>query len=324
LKLPHNTSALVAKFKPIVHISVATGHHLSYQHVLLKLLDGVPSKGGIIGVRMWNLFTSPSVVFATLDSDLIGFVIVSIVRSLQAKPTTALFLRSLQCYPKLPSPRLWFKCKLFQLLCLLPRLSILSIIPYSFNPELRHVSHGWIHDPQMWDLWLDGKPKLEHTELSLHAEANRRGRKIIIYIGKSSEAKGFFELVKLASVENEKYLFVVVGIVDIKHREAADKLISLGMLVEDRYVSDEEVLSLYKVADFAWCRYRPGYDQASGVFGRALQLGVTPMIRLGSLLEVMLEYASHTSPQAMAQRDIPILLKSCIDTPNLSGFNSRA
>lgn len=300
---------------PIVHVSVSTGHHLSYQHILVNLLGGLPSTGAILGQRLWNLCIAPSVVFATLDSDLLGFLIVSLARALQAKPTTALFLRPLQCYSKLPSLRLWLKRKLFQSLCLLPKLTILSIIPYYLCPQLNRVSHAWIHDPQMWDLWLDGRPCLEHTELSLRAEAARRGRQIIIYVGKTSEAKCFSELVELACREKDKVLVVVAGMVDKKHRTMADKLISIGMIVENRYVSDDEVFSLYKIADRAWCRYSPTYDQASGVFGRALQLGVVPIIRDGSLLEMILEYAASTAPDQMAHRDVAILKKACTISP---------
>jgi len=56
------------------------------------------------------------------------------------------------------------------------------------------------------------------------------------------------------------------------------------MIVEDRYDTDAEIVSLYRVADLAWCRYAPGYDQASLVFGRALQIGVTPVLREGSVI----------------------------------------
>lgn len=56
------------------------------------------------------------------------------------------------------------------------------------------------------------------------------------------------------------------------------------MLAEDRIVTDDEILRLYKVADLAWCCYAPDYDQASGVFGRALQTGVEPVVREGRVL----------------------------------------
>ena len=56
------------------------------------------------------------------------------------------------------------------------------------------------------------------------------------------------------------------------------------MIVENPYLTDDEVLSLYGVADLAWSFY-PQRDQASGIFGRAVQAGVVPLVRSGSFLE---------------------------------------
>ena len=269
--------------KHLIHISVTDGHHPSYQALFVRLLKGEPSTGPIRGRRFWRLARAPDVFFATIDADYGAFALIAILRALQRKPTTGLFLRPLQCF-RTERPVVYrLKRLAFRWLCRLPRLRILSIIPHDLHPELREVSHDWIHDPQLWDLWVDGPPILPETELSRRVEAARNGRKVLIFIGAANRIKGFDELIEWARRDHATLLVVVAGKVTEPYQPAADELRRLGMIVEDRYVTDEEILSLYKVADLAWCRYAPDYDQASGVFGRAVQTGVEPVVREGSL-----------------------------------------
>lgn len=222
--------------------------------------------------------------FATIDDDYAGFIAVAILRAIQRKPTTGLFLRPLQCF-RTERPIIYpMKRRAFRWLCKLPRLRLLSIIPHDIRPELAEVSNDWIHDPQMWDLWLDGPPILPDTDLSQQVDAARNGRKVMIFIGGANLRKGFDGFVARAEAEAANILFVSAGRISPDCAHLAAKLRKLGMIVEDRFVTDDEILSLYKVADYAWCCYAPDYDQASGVFGRALQTGVEPVVRKESVL----------------------------------------
>lgn len=293
--------------RPLIHISVTDGHHPSYQALFVRLLGGEPSTGPIRGRRFWRLACAPGVFFATIDADYGAFALIALLRALQRKPTTGLFLRPLQCF-RTDRPVVYrLKRLVFRWLCRLPRLRILSIIPHDLHPELREVSHDWIHDPQLWDLWVDGPPKLPDTELSERVEAARNGRKVIIFIGAANRIKGFDELIEWARRDHATLLVVVAGKVTEPYQAAAEELRGLGMLVEDRYVTDAEILSLYKVADLAWCRYSVDYDQASGVFGRALQTGVTPVVREGSVLEAM--FAKELACQSILDRSLAKILE---------------
>jgi hypothetical protein len=147
----------------------------------------------------------------------------------------------------------------------------------------------------MWDLWVDGPPVLPETELSRRVKRESEGRKIMIFIGMANYIKGFPELVETAQREHESLLVVVAGRVAQEYADEVALLRRLGMIVEDRYVSDDEVLSLYNVADYAWCRYAPEYDQASGVFGRAIQTGVMPVVRTGSVVHQLLKSCEGVS-----------------------------
>jgi hypothetical protein len=46
-------------------------------------------------------------------------------------------------------------------------------------------------------------------------------------------------------------------------------------------------MSLFRAADAAWCCYPPERDLSSGIFGRAVQFGIAPIVRQGSVLGVL-------------------------------------
>lgn len=272
---------------PLVHISFETGHHLSYQNLFVRILNGTASTGPIRSLRFRDLMRAPNVFFCTIDSDYVGFFAIAIYRALRRRPTTGLFLRPTQCFSSNRSIKYTLKRWSFRFLRRLPGLKLLSILPFELEPRLALICHDWIYDPQLWDLWLDGPPKLPVTDLSKRVRSEAGTRQILIFVGSGTRIKGFPEFVAFAEKRRASTLAVVAGRVSDEFRDGSKRLQRLGMIVEDRFVSDDEILSLYKIADHAWCRYAPDYDQASGVFGRALQTGVSPIIRDGSMLHRM-------------------------------------
>jgi hypothetical protein len=290
---------------PVVHISIDSGHRASYRDLFARLLRMQPSTGRLRGRRFWQLVGAPHVLFATIDDDYAGFIGVAILRALRRRPTTGLFLRPMQCF-RTERPIVYpMKRRVFRWLCRLPGLRLVSIIPHETRPELREVTHDWIEDPQMWDLWVDGPPALPDTDLSRRVEAARGGRRVAIFIGSANRSKDFAGFVEMAERDADSVLCVSAGRVAADCAALAARLRDLGMIVEDRFVSDDEILSLYKVADMAWCRYAPDYDQASGVFGRALQTGVEPLVRPGSVVDQM--RARAVDPATAARRSLALL-----------------
>lgn len=68
---------------------------------------------------------------------------------------------------------------------------------------------------------------------------------------------------------------------------------ALGGVVFDRMVSDEELLSLYGASDLVWSCYSPHYNQSSGIFGRAFQLGKPSLVRESSYLADLADILEH-------------------------------
>lgn len=282
---------------PLVHICVGTGHQPSYQAVFVRLLDGRPSTGRLRGSVFQRLVRAEQVFFCTIDTDYPAFIVIALLRALRGRRTTGLFLRPMQCFrterPFVYATKRW----VFRALRHLPGLRLLSIIPFEVEPRLAQVCHDWIHDPQLWDLWLDGPPELPDTALSRRVAAAANGRDVIIFIGAGNRIKGFDGFAAEALERRESVLSVMAGRVAPDFAAEAQRLSAAGMVVENRFVTDDEILSLYKVADLAWCRYTPDYDQASGIFGRAVQTGVIPIVREGSVVARTHVMLSESTPR---------------------------
>lgn len=290
---------------PLVHICVTTGHQPSYQAVFVRLLDGRPSTGRLRGAIFWQLVRAEQVFFCTIDTDYPAFIAVAVLRALRGRRTTGLFLRPMQCF-RTERPIVYSAKRLaFRVLRHLPRLRLLSIIPFPVEPRLAQVCHDWIHDPQLWDLWLDGPPNLPETDLSRRVVKAAGGRKVMIFIGAGNRIKGFDGFVAQALARSGSVLSVVAGRVAPDYAAEAQLLAAAGMIVEDRFVTDEEILSLYKIADRAWCRYAPDYDQASGIFGRAVQTGVIPIVREGSVVASTHDMLTKSTPRDWLRLTIP-------------------
>lgn len=279
----------------VIHISNPSGHRSAYRD-LLALELGCGTLTGPAKRYFLTLLRSPKVLFATLDGDIDRFLLIALLRCLLLRRTCGLFIGPLNYVGKPHTFRHELRALGFRLLKRLPLVSVLSVIPHSIRPELARITSGWIHDPQLWDLLSSQLISLPITNLSREITAQKGSRTVVLFLGKGSHRKGLPDLVRLVRGIEGEMLVVVAGRIMEECKSDAQELIDRGMIVEDRFISDEELLSLYGVADRVWCVYRPDYDQASGVFGRAVQLGVTPIIRAGTVLD---DYASFMGVEAI-------------------------
>ena len=80
---------------------------------------------------------------------------------------------------------------------------------------MRKVSHVWISDAQIWDLWIDGPPVLPVTDLSQRVKKARFGSKVLIFIDGESRIKGFDKFLKTSLRAAERTTAVIAGRVDL-------------------------------------------------------------------------------------------------------------
>lgn len=265
----------------LVHVTAHAGHHEAYQRFLGDLFGLAPSTGKMDVARFRALVAAPHVLFASLDDDVGGFVAVSLARALLGRHTAGLFLHPADCTQ--PGMKGRIKAALFGMLRRVPRLSVLSILPFDLLPQTQNYVSGWIHDPQLWDQIDD--PIAPDAEFVRMLTDRAAGRKILAYLGWATAEKDFPHLARILATSPhlaDNILPVAVGRVAPACRSAADGFVAAGGMLIDRFVSDAEISAAYDCADLIWVCYAPGYEQASGIFGRAVQLGRPVVIRQDS------------------------------------------
>lgn len=283
-------SERAGRSKPVVVRWVSEagpGHQSAYDELLQPIFR---SQGFV-------LHDDPSapadaVFHATLDFNYPA-LLRSSLRSLGGGPrTVALFLRPQNCLrPIKPVHRI--KQMLFRILRRIPKVSILTILPFDLEPRLANYARDWINDPQLWDL-----PLLAPEALGLPLVPPAGDKPAITMLGRLDHDKGFDQFATLW-IENpsvrEKYRFVAAGKVDPDMVGLAGEFVEAGGTLIDERISDERMFALFHESNAIWCAYDRHYDQASGIFGRAFQLGLPTIITAGSFLEklsIMLEQQS--------------------------------
>jgi hypothetical protein len=177
----------------------------------------------------------------------------------------------------------------------LPRTTALSIVPGESCPGITRVVDGTIFDPQWWDIDTTESPDERYAARVREAAA---GRLVIASMGVQSREKGvplFFRLWEDERLR-ERFLFAAIGQLSPGLEGGAGRFRELGGWLDDRVVSDAELLGGFDAASLVWTCYDPAYDQSSGIFGRAIQLGIPVASRAGSLVErLMLDFGHGCS-----------------------------
>lgn len=90
-------------------------------------------------------------------------------------------------------------------------------------------------------------------------------------------------MLEFAEINKNHFFVVVASRVKNECENEVEVLKSLGMMLENRFISDDELFSVYGIASFVWFFYS-GYDTVSGIYGRVLQLEVTPKVHTDSII----------------------------------------
>ncbi len=232
-----------------------------------------------------SLVRAQRLLFATLDDGIITFLVVALIRMLIGKKTAGIMLRPHSCN-RTGTLAERVKYWMFRGLSKSPRVSIISIVPYSSNAQIKAVTTHWVHDPQLWDyanLQRNPDPDLYRAIME-----NADLRKTLAFVGSVTSIKGISFLAEIVQMDpgilSEIHL-VIAGKVAPEALEPVELLREAGAQIFDRFVSVQELEAVYDASDMIWCCYRPDYDQASGIFGRAVQFGRCPVVRESSMID---------------------------------------
>lgn len=264
----------------LIHSSSLEGHRGSYLSLLCRLLNGARTQ------RLWEmLFTAKPLFLLSIEASAFPlYCFVAPLRALLGRRTVGLLMRP---YPAITgtSIRLHLKRILLKQLRRLPRIQTLTILPFSVEPRFADIADSWIHDPQLWDL-----PPEERTQsvgcLCTDIRTAAKGRPVCCAVGRQDRGKGFDWFANLYaehSALRDAMLFAFAGKVATDSESCLPAFESSGGFACNRFITDAELIDLYAAADLIWCAYAPDYDQASGILGRAAQLGIPVVVRRDSL-----------------------------------------
>jgi hypothetical protein len=264
------------------------GHRAASMDALRKALGG-ETLSGVSPSAARTLFSAHACLFATAEGSLKFGAVIAAARSAVRRPTVLLSLRAHYSLrgrtAKDGARRLYWRA-----MRSLPHVTVLSIVPVEVAPGLHRVVDGSMFDPQWWDLdATETGGRVPTTDLARRLREAAGARAIVVSAGAQARQKGleaFFCLWRDERVR-ERFLFAACGALEPGLAQAAAEFSGLGGHLEDRNLEDLELLDLFRVADILWCCFAPGYDQSSGIFGRALQFGRPCLVREGSLLERM-------------------------------------
>lgn len=274
----------------LVYASNSSGHRGPYVALFSSLLgfEGVCAPAS--GAMLRRLIAAPRLLLATFEDELPMISAALVARAVLGRPTAGIFLSPQRCFV-----REELKCRIKKLAFKgykrVPGLTLFTITPFDIEPRFAEVANVGAHDPQYWDMH-DGTRVVmpPPTPFSDEILAAAAGRPVVCLPGSLNAEKGFTflaEALAATPVLAERLLIVAAGRVLPNARSAAEKFVASGGLLHDRRLEDAELESLYGIADAIWCCYEPGYDQASGIFGRAMQFGVPVIVRRGALIEVI-------------------------------------
>jgi hypothetical protein len=262
-----------------------SGHRASYAETLTR-------ETGMRRVGLRAAFLSPDpVLFLMIEERPLAYVLACLLRAVVGRRTVGLLFQPGATLRR-DTARRRIKHGLLRVLRRIPACQTLAIEPFQPGDGFEAICDGWVHDFQLWDLSAEEAARVaairEADAEPLAAEVMLRaaGRRVVSAIGRQDRAKGFDVFARLFADADTRqdYLFAFGGRVDPALAPDCAAFEEAGGVAADRRISDDELLGLYAAADLVWCCYAPGYDQASGVFGRAVQLGIPVVVRNGARL----------------------------------------
>jgi hypothetical protein len=266
----------------LVYDASGAGHRANYVRIFAGLTGGT----GLVAPlapAVPRLLATRRLVLTTLETAPKRFLLILWLRSLLGRRSAVVSLRAHLRPARGLTGRLAMR-----LLKRLRSVLKLSLVPVD-APGGESFGFVAIRDPECWDLLPEDRTGGD-TALSAAVRRFAGARKLLILPGNLNPSKGMNFVRDIFC--GDPALFgevvpVLCGPVEPDGKAAAAELEAAGAFVEARYLERGELMSLYRAADGAWCCYPPERDLSSGIFGRAVQFGITPVVRQGSVLDRM-------------------------------------
>lgn len=277
----------MSRFRINLYSSGEDGHRAAYLAYLRKIL---PSRR--VSLRA-TYFCAEPVLFCQVEDAYFHYFVASICRALLGRLTAGLLFRPLPAVEG-RSLRLRIKRATLYVLRKIPHVTTLTILPTWVHPSFSKIVDGWIYDFQFWDLSSGDRAKFDairsgqlQSFIARKVRGDANGRTVITAVGRQDQPKGFDVFVEsFLSLQGApaQFHFAFGGKAHESVSRHAKRFMIAGGTAFNGYLSDEDLVHLYAGSDMIWCWYPTYRDQSSGVFGRAIQLGLPVIVRRNSLL----------------------------------------
>jgi hypothetical protein len=274
------------------------GHRREYALLFSRVLRERGETVRVVRSGFGQVLAAAPVFYLMVDGEFAEFTIVAHARALLRRRTVGLLFKPGRCLaPRSARDRL--KRWLLRSCLLAENISVLTIMPFAIEPRFGEIARAGIDEPQQWDLSdldREAAPDAPSAAIAALIDDAAEGRIVVAALGQQVRDKGFAFFADLwASSEalRRRCLFVCMGEVEPALATAAARFKAHGGLIVDRFIEDGELMAAYRRADIVWSCYAPFYDQASGVFGRAVQFGKPAIVRAGSYLERVANALEH-------------------------------
>lgn len=260
------------------------GHRQAYLDQFRNILSDVNIQTEVKSGWCQVLSGKSPVLFLMVEEDMLGYAAACFFRSFFGRRSVGLLFRGREAV-RGSALKHRLKRYLLSMLKTSQGVTTISIVPFHSVLHLETVADDWIDDPQLWDLHDLNMPD---TLLSQEIKALAQGRRVLVALGMQNAGKGFGFLTDVWRTNGgirKNWLFVTAGKVSGDMQDTASYFAQSGGVLVDRFVTDDEMRSLYGVSNAVWGVYSPDYDQASGIFGRAVQFGKPIILRRGSVVE---------------------------------------
>lgn len=258
------------------------GHRLSYVKIFEEEFN---SKRKTLGD---GFFSKDVLFFLMIEECFFTYFFVSILRSMFGYKTAGLLFRVLPTINS-NSVKMQLKYHMLRFLKSLSKIHIVSIVPFYIDKKISRIADVWIYDPQLWDLSAEDISIFEKALNDANSVSYKDNNEYLIsLIGSQNKLKGFSYLLENFRRFDKKFTFFFLGKLDTEMHDLINyKNLTKEINGVNRFVSDSEIITQYALSDYIWCFYDETYDQASGVFGRAIQLNRCPIIRKNTMIEKM-------------------------------------
>jgi hypothetical protein len=260
--------------KIIIITTRKPGHYKSYGQLIMRLLKGAECFEKVKFLRDMRCRT---LVLIDGDGHHLVFLPLVILRSYFGLRSVYFSVRSEEFIDS--GVKSSIKRMLAKIIVRCSHAKLISIHKPYMQSYVGNIVTDLIFDPQLWDLpVLDFTEELPNELASVSLDILSRA---VLVLGSVNTKRSEDELL-LAVKTFPQLNFVFAGKND---GPRCSRLAELpNVLLINRYVSDGEIIWLYRHCGFVYAYYDLSVNRPSGIFGRSVQLGRRVVVRRGGYL----------------------------------------